>query len=116
MILAAVLACGGGSSEPQIQVPRDRLESEQALERGKELYDQYCALCHGEDGNGHGPRQSSLTTQPRDFRSPAFDLGPAEIFQSLETGVPGTAMPSFKALSEEQRWDVTAYVVHLAEM
>lgn len=113
MILAVWLACGG-ASETQVQVPQDRLASENALERGKELYDRYCALCHGEDGHGHGPRRSSLSTQPRDFGSPAFDLGPREIFRTLETGVPGTAMPSFRALSEEERWDVTAYVMELA--
>jgi mono/diheme cytochrome c family protein len=31
-------------------------------ERGRKLYLQYCASCHGVDGKGHGPVASSLST------------------------------------------------------
>lgn len=36
------------------------------------LYTQRCALCHGEDGRGHGPAAATLRPPPRDFGDPAW--------------------------------------------
>jgi mono/diheme cytochrome c family protein len=39
--------------------------------RGKELYQYYCAQCHGEKGDGKGVNATEdLPTQPKDFTSP----------------------------------------------
>jgi mono/diheme cytochrome c family protein len=35
--------------------------------RGADLYQLYCATCHGRDGRGHGPVASSLKTMPSDL-------------------------------------------------
>ncbi len=32
-----------------------------------QLYQQYCASCHGKTGNGNGPVGTFLTPRPRDF-------------------------------------------------
>jgi mono/diheme cytochrome c family protein len=34
---------------------------------GKEMYKNYCAPCHGEDGKGNGPVASSLKARPTDL-------------------------------------------------
>jgi mono/diheme cytochrome c family protein len=34
---------------------------------GKEMYQNYCAVCHGIDGKGNGPAASALKTNPTDL-------------------------------------------------
>lgn len=34
---------------------------------GKEMFDEYCASCHGMDGRGNGPAASALKMQPTDL-------------------------------------------------
>lgn len=38
------------------------------LEKGRELYLQHCAACHGNKGDGHGPLEHELSTRPTDLR------------------------------------------------
>jgi mono/diheme cytochrome c family protein len=34
---------------------------------GKQMYQEYCAVCHGTDGKGHGPAASALKVAPPDL-------------------------------------------------
>jgi mono/diheme cytochrome c family protein len=34
---------------------------------GKEMFEQYCAVCHGRDAKGNGPAASDLKTPPADL-------------------------------------------------
>ena len=34
---------------------------------GKEMYESYCAVCHGTDGKGNGPAASALKVAPTDL-------------------------------------------------
>jgi mono/diheme cytochrome c family protein len=34
---------------------------------GKEMFNSYCAVCHGTDGKGNGPAASALKTPPADL-------------------------------------------------
>lgn len=40
-----------------------------AAAKGKVLYNQYCASCHGLDGTGNGPAAASLKVAPPDLRT-----------------------------------------------
>jgi hypothetical protein len=58
-----------------------------------------------------------LTRSPRDFTSAAWQrsASPRRVFHAIREGLPGTPMPNWKALSEEDGWDMTAYVLSLSE-
>lgn len=81
--------------------------------RGKKIYEQLCASCHGIAGDGKGPVAAALNPKPRDFTSGEWEHGGSEqeIFDIITKGVAGTAMAPFGAqLSEKDRWGVVYYV------
>jgi high-affinity iron transporter len=84
--------------------------------RGQELYVQSCAVCHGPQGNGDTPRARELNPPPANFREAdtRARLSPYRAYNALTFGVSGTSMPSFEALSPEDRWSVAFYVLSLA--
>jgi high-affinity iron transporter len=110
----ALLACEREvpAAYRSLAVPADRLADPAARERGRALFAKYCALCHGERGDGHGERRSGLSTPPRDFTDAAWQAraSPIRIFAVLREGVPGTAMASWAALSTDETWDLVAFV------
>src|SRR6266498_4105478 len=85
---------------------------------GKKIYDENCAQCHGVSGKGDGPGRESMnpkTPPPANFTDPERigGLSPFKAFNALSFGIEGTAMASFAALSEEQRWQVAFYIFSL---
>lgn len=101
----------------RVEVPTARLLSSEARTRGGRLFLEYCALCHGDRGDGHGVRREGLTRAPRDFTNPVWrqSTSPRHVFYAIREGLAGTPMPSWKALSEQDAWDMTAYVLSLSE-
>ena len=97
----------------RLAVPSARLESPEARERGRGLFLEHCALCHGDRADGRGVRRQGLSSQPRDFTDAAWRerTSPRRVFSVIREGSPGTAMPAWKALDEEQTWDLTAYLL-----
>jgi mono/diheme cytochrome c family protein len=55
VLLGNALLCAGWWLHPTASAQRSN-----NLERGRQLYYQYCASCHGEDGRGTGPVAASL--------------------------------------------------------
>ncbi|MSP38017.1 MAG: c-type cytochrome [Deltaproteobacteria bacterium] len=89
-----------------------------ALADGKKLYDENCAQCHGASGKGDGDGRNSMnpkTPPPANFTDPERigGLSPFKAFNAASFGIQGTAMASFAALSDEQRWQVAFYVFTL---
>ncbi len=93
------------------------LTSADARARGRRLFLDHCALCHGERGDGHGKRSEGLAVPPRDLTNPAWrrDASPRRVFFVIREGITGTAMPEWKSLSERDAWDLTAYVLSIGE-
>jgi high-affinity iron transporter len=89
-----------------------------SLASGHTLYVENCAQCHGATGKGDGPGASSMnpnTPPPANFTDPErmAGLSPFKAFNTASFGVEGTAMASFAAFTEEQRWQVAFYVMSL---
>jgi mono/diheme cytochrome c family protein len=82
----------------------------------------YCALCHGDTGDGDGIGAAALDPKPRKFSDKALmdTISDAEVFTVIKEG--GTAigksmfMVSWKAvLNDEQIKDVATYIRTLAK-
>ena len=92
---------------------------------GRSLYLAECAGCHGVNGDGKGQADPALTRQPRDFTRGKFKfrstdtqkaISDDELFQTITTGIAGTAMPSFRYLSADDRRQLVGYVRYLAHL
>ncbi len=118
----ALLACNA-RDEPsaaeyrEIEVPVDRLSSDEARQRGRTLFRAKCALCHGDGADGRGVRSKGLSGKPANFTNPEWrrTTTPAQVFRILSEGKRGTSMPAWPTLSDDQKWDVIAYVLSVAE-
>ncbi len=77
--------------------------------RGKSVYEDKCAICHGQDGKGHGPAAAGLSPSPPDFTNPGFWQGNVnqKITKTIENG--HGPMPPIE-LSSSQIKAVIGYV------
>ena len=89
--------------------------NEKAAIAGKKLYTQYCAICHGNKGKGHGVAGMALKPRPADFTK--------EVIQKQTDGAIYWKMTEGKApmaayketLTKEQRWQLTTFIRSLGK-
>jgi mono/diheme cytochrome c family protein len=86
-------------------------QSSQSVDRGKQLFQQYCAACHGSDGRGDGSATASLAKHPDDLTRiappPYFPDG--VVAYRIANGT--EAMPAWKGvLSTGQIWDLINFI------
>lgn len=85
-------------------------------ERGKNLYEEHCASCHGLSGNGDGPLSNKLKLGVESFLPPwrREVLTPLSTYAVMVHGSPKSEMTSFiDALSQDEMWNVAFYVSSL---
>jgi mono/diheme cytochrome c family protein len=77
---------------------------------GREIYVNTCIRCHGIDGKG--ALGIKLVPPPADLTSPMVkNRLDGTLFKRIHEGKPNTAMGAWKySLSDEEIWDVLAYV------
>lgn len=107
---AALLACIAGTLRAQ----------DARLERGQEVYDRWCASCHGVQGDGLGPAAGYMLPRPRDFTRGLYQIRTTaggeiptddDIMQVINEGMPGTTMPGWEdQLGRADREAVLAYL------
>lgn len=87
-----------------------RLATDPKLLRGRAIYQDKCALCHGEKGAGVTNAAIGMATPPRDLSTPQAraELSRARILDSVTHGRSGTAMISFRDQLKKQ--DIEAVV------
>ena len=76
------------------------------LFRGKALYAQNCATCHGVEGLGDGTAGKGLNPKPRNFtEQAAWKNGTRleDIYKTLDEGIKGSSMVSYNYLSKKDR-------------
>ena len=81
--------------------------------RGRELYINNCATCHGENGDGRGPRAYFINPKPRNFLHTASraSLNRPALQRIISKGKLRTEMPAWeKVFDAQQIADVGEYV------
>jgi len=113
-------------SDDILDLPENRpFESSLAsIAAGRQLYiEQECDACHGENGEGNGPKADELVDdwavpiRPGDLTRPYFASGKQDkdIYRVFTTALNGTPMPAFDDLTNEQRWQLVDYVQSLEQ-
>lgn len=80
-------------------------------EKGKELYNIYCAICHGEKGDGKG----NLVVKEKFLGVPNYkdrEITEGSIFHVITYGLNSMGSHA-NQLSQQERWEVTDYVLKL---
>ena len=94
------------------------------VENGKRIYNEWCAQCHGYEGDGKGYAENFSFPKPRDFtvgvykfKTTASGMPPLDedIARTIREGLHGTTMPGWKRLSDEDIRDLVAYLKTFAE-
>ena len=95
----------------------------QVLKTGRMLYAEHCVHCHGVSGDANGPTAPYLNPRPRDFRRGIFKFTTTQaanrasredLTRTIDEGIPGTYMPSFKLLTPDENKALVEYVLWLA--
>jgi mono/diheme cytochrome c family protein len=83
----------------------------EAIGAGMMIYMDHCEKCHGESGDGKGPKAADLSIAPQDFTDAhaMSRITDGEFFWQISEG--HRPMPAFKdKLTEEERWQVVDYI------
>jgi glucose/arabinose dehydrogenase len=77
-----------------------------AVVAGAKLYGTNCSACHGATAQGSG-------NIPPLSQGPTQSAPDGEVFWFITTGSVGNGMPAWGSLSEQQRWQIVAYLKSL---
>lgn len=93
------------------------------LSSGRQLYAAHCQHCHGTSGDGNGPTARYLNPLPRDYRLGKFKFQSTpktdkptddDLERIIRQGIPGTYMPSFLLLEDDELEAIVQYVKWLS--
>jgi len=95
--------------------PLDSLNTEENLAVGKELYDIYCAICHGPKGAGQGTlvKREKILGVPS-YADAARNINVGSTYHTIYYGL--NSMGSYAGqLNYKERWQVSEYVMKLKQ-
>ena len=86
------------------------------IAEGEGLYTQRCMSCHGARGADDGPAATTLSKLPPELGSFAWqaERSDAAIAEAIRSGMPGTAMPPSRDITDGELATMVAYVRSLA--
>lgn len=85
------------------------------IEKGRLLFQldaqPSCTICHG-SGNGLGMMSGGLNPPPRNFmcKETMEGIPDGQLFWVIKNGSPGTGMPAFSDLNDEQIWQIVLFI------
>ncbi len=100
---------GYALAKSTLKSPLDSISSN--LEKGKELYNIYCAICHGEKGDGKG----KLVEREKFLGVPSYkdrQVTEGSVFHVITYGLNSMGSHA-NQLSQQERWLVTEYVLKI---
>lgn len=88
------------------------VENEALVQHGQKIYKMNCAVCHGDSGKGDGAAGAALVPPPRNLVEGKWKIGGSsiELFTTLQNGIAGGSMASFKHLPKVDRWALVQYI------
>lgn len=121
--LALALALLAGCNEPPVsyparQAPAGLLADATQIAAGHALFLAKCAACHGHPGEGRSARANFFQPPAPLFSEPTYQSSdPAYLFWRIEVGKTvepylsrGSVMPAWSGLSDQQIWQLVAYL------
>lgn len=102
-LMACALAAGAARAAD--------LGSDAQRQAGRELYDKYCAQCHGLAGDGVGYATERVKPRPRDFTAGKYKFRTtpsgtlptdADLRRTIRDGLPYTSMPGWSNFTDDQ--------------
>ena len=118
-IAGAILAVAISSSAQESRIGK----WDGHADAGKQLYYRYCWGCHGFRGDGNGENAPYLNILPRNFIAATFKCRSTptgtlptdeDLFNAITRGFYATYMPSWVALTNQQRADLVAFLKALS--
>ena len=91
----------------------------------EKLYQEYCASCHGVSGDGTGDLAYLVYPKPRDFTGGKFKIKSTlpglpptddDLFKTIRQGMPGTAMPAFNFLKDDEIKSLTGVIKEFSSL
>ena len=96
----------------KVQNPVEK--SEQSINSGMKLYNQFCAGCHGRSIGGDESPKGSSKTVPPDLAKRAKHHSDGDFFWKIQHG--RGDMPSFQdELQDKEIWDIINYIKSLVK-
>ena len=88
-LVSVVTVFGGLSAQTPTTSIRHVPLTPTSAASGKEMFDSYCAVCHGQDGKGNGPAAPALKTPPANLTQLANrEAGRSSRVRVAQTSVP----------------------------
>ena len=95
--------------------PAGLLASPEAQQAGAAIFAANCAICHGANADGSGQRREGMDPAPANLTVPPWSeaVSAGQTFLVVRNGVRRTAMPAWPTFTDQQIWQVVAYLTSL---
>jgi mono/diheme cytochrome c family protein len=93
-------------------------DNNEVLNQGRQVFLQFCAVCHGADGRGETYIGRNMYPPAMDMTSPHVQhWSDAEMFWIIQNGVRLTGMPSWESsISEADTWKLVRFIHSLPRL